>query len=128
MPDLEVLTRRSGSVVIVEPRGFINAHTVAGFESCLNRLVEAGDARIVINGAHLSYVASAGFGAIMGLLEEVRACGGDIRVSDLGGTVAHIFEVLGFDRLCRTFPDESAAVSSFGPGAGASPAASASRE
>ena len=73
MPDLEVTTRRLGSVVVVEPRGFINAHTVAGFEEALNGLVEAGDARIVINGTRLSYVASAGFGAIMGLIEEVRA-------------------------------------------------------
>lgn len=113
MPDLEVITRRRADVVVVEPHGFINAHTVAGFEDCLNRLVETGDARIVISGAHLSYVASAGFGAIMGLLEEVRARGGDIRAAELTGTVAHIFQVLGFDRLCRTFPGEEEAVRSF---------------
>ena len=113
MPDLEMITRRRGKVVVGEPHGFINAHTVAGFEDCLNDLVAAGDARIVISGAHLSYVASAGFGAIMGLLEEVRARGGDIRAAELTGTVAHIFEVLGFDRLCRTFSGEEEAVQSF---------------
>ena len=113
MPDLEVTTRRSGNAVVVEPRGFVNAHTVAEFESVLNGLVEAGDARIVISGVHLSYVASAGFGAIMGLIEEARARGGDIRVADLTGAVAHIFRVLGFDRLCRTFAKEEEAVGSF---------------
>ena len=70
MPDLQVATRRAAEVVVVEPQGFINAHTVAEFEGVLNALVEAGDVRIVISGAHLSYVASAGFGAIMGLIEE----------------------------------------------------------
>ncbi len=114
MPDLEVTTRRSGPVVVVEPRGFVNAHTVAAFETALKGLVEAGEVRIVINGAQLSYVASAGFGAIMGLIEDVRAQGGDIRVSDLSGPVAHIFEVLGFDRLCQTFEREAEAVDSFG--------------
>ncbi len=113
MPDLEVTTRRFGAVVVVEPRGFINAHTVAGFESTLNGLVEAGDTRIVISGVHLSYVASAGFGAIMGLIEEVRARGGDIRVARLTRTVGHIFRVLGFDRLCQTFDEEEEAVASF---------------
>lgn len=122
MPDLEVTTRHAGapeaagggSVVVVEPRGFVNAHTVAAFETALSQLVDAGDVRIVISGAHLSYVASAGFGAIMGLIEDVRARGGDIRVSDLTAPVAHIFQVLGFDRLCRTFEGEEEAVRSFG--------------
>lgn len=113
MPDLEVTTRRTGAVVVVEPRGFVNAHTVAEFERVLNGLVEAGDARIVISGGRLSYVASAGFGAIMGLIEEARARGGDIRVAELTGAVAHIFRVLGFDRLCRTFGKEEEAVGSF---------------
>lgn len=114
MPDLEVAVRREGEVAVVEPRGFVNAHSVAEFEGVLNRLVAGGEVRIVISGARLSYVASAGFGAIMGLIEEVRARGGDIRVSDLGGAVAHIFQVLGFDRLCRTFATEAEAVASFG--------------
>ena len=114
MPELEITTRPAGSVSVVEPRGFVNAHTVTGFERALSRLVEAGDVRIVINGAHLSYVASAGFGAIMGLIEDVRSQGGDIRICALSGPVAHIFRVLGFDRLCRTFEREEDAVESFG--------------
>ncbi len=113
MADLEVTCRRAGNVTVVEPRGFINAHTVPAFESELNRLVETGEVRIVISGAHLSYVASAGFGAIMGLIEEARARGGDMRVADLNGSVAHIYRVLGFDLLCRTFDSESEAVASF---------------
>ncbi len=116
MPDLEVTTRRVGEVVVVEPRGFINAHTVAGFEGVLNGLVERGEVRIVISGTRLSYVASAGFGAIMGLIEETRARGGDIRIADLTGTVAHIFKILGFDRLCQTFAREEEAIGSFGGG------------
>lgn len=116
MPDLEVTIRRRDEVVVVEPRGFINAHTVARFESALNELVECGDTRIVIGGAHLAYVASAGFGAIMGLIEEARARGGDIRVAGLTPTVAHIFRVLGFDRLCRTFDAEEEAVASYREG------------
>jgi len=121
MPDLEVTVRRVGRVAVVEPRGFVNAHTVADFEEALNRLVAAGEVRIVISGARLSYVASAGFGAIMGLIEEVRSRGGDMRAADLTGPVAHIFRVLGFDRLCRTFASEAEAVASYGPEEGPGP-------
>ncbi len=113
MPELEITTRPAGAVAVVEPRGFVNAHTVAGFERALTDLVDSGDVRIVISGAHLSYVASAGFGAIMGLIEDVRGRGGDIRICSLSGPVAHIFRVLGFDRLCQTFDREEDAVESF---------------
>ncbi len=113
MPELEITIRSVGSVAVVEPRGFVNAHTVSGFERALSERVDAGNVRIVISGAHLSYVASAGFGAIMGLIEDVRGRGGDIRICALSGPVAHIFRVLGFDRLCRTFEREEDAVESF---------------
>ncbi len=60
----------------------------------------------------------------MGVIEEVRHHGGDIRMTDLNETVRNIFEILGFQHLYRIFPSEMEAVLSFreggedgGPGA-----------
>jgi len=106
-------SRQEGDVVVVYPRGFINAHTVRQFEQELNRALESGQVKIVINGAGLAYVASAGLGVIMGLIEEVRARGGDIRLADLNETVMNIFEVLGFNHLCKVLDSEQEAVQSF---------------
>ena len=49
----------------------------------------------------LAYIASAGLGAIMGAIEEVRENGGDIRLSELNETVRNIFEILGFTHLYK---------------------------
>ena len=106
-------SRQEGDVVVVYPRGFINAHTVRQFEQELNGALESGQVKIVINGAGLAYVASAGLGVIMGLIEEVRARGGDIRLADLNETVMNIFEVLGFNHLCKVLDSEQEAVQSF---------------
>ncbi len=76
MPDLMMESQERGDVVVIYPRGFINAHTVREFEQELERSVESGRTRIVINGAGLSYIASAGLGVIMGHIEEVRSQGG----------------------------------------------------
>ncbi len=113
MPDLTVEAKTQGDVVVIYPHGFVNAHTVKEFERELRRAVDAGRVRIVINGSGLAYIASAGLGVIMGLIEEVRGKSGDIRLSDLNDTVRNIFDVLGFHHLCRIFDSELEAVDSY---------------
>ena len=66
-----------------------------------------------MSGAGLRYVASAGLGALMGVIEEVRTNGGDIRLAELNDTVRNIFEMLGLNHLYRIFPSEQEAVLSF---------------
>ena len=103
-----------GDVVVIHARGFINAHTVRQFEQEIERAMESGRNRIVINGSGLSYIASAGLGVIMGHIEDVRAKDGDIRLTSLNETVFSIFEVLGFDQVCRVFDSEEEGVASYG--------------
>ena len=115
MPDLTVESRQVGDVTVVSPKGFINAHTVRQFEQALSSAVANGQGKILINGSGLAYIASAGLGVIMGLIEEVRARGGDIRLAELNETVRNIFEVLGFNHLCKVLGSEREGVESYQP-------------
>ena len=124
MSELSVSSREREGVVLLYPSGFINAHTVRIFEEALQRAIGSGCYQIVLSGQGLRYVASAGLGALMGVIEEVRGNGGDIRIAELNETVRNIFEMLGFNHLYRIFPSEQEAVQSFkasasggGPGA-----------
>lgn len=113
MSELLVDTRDLEGVVLLYPRGFLNAHTVRMFESELHKAMERRALNIVVSCGGLRYIASAGLGALMGVIDEVRANGGDIRLADLNETVRNIFEILGFDHLYRIFPSEGEAVLSF---------------
>jgi len=113
MNELTVLVRQLEDVTLLCPRGFINAHTVRVFEGELRGQLERGRFKIVLNCAELAYIASAGLGAILGAIEELRENGGDLRISELNETVRGIFEMLGFDHLYRIFPSEWDAVRSF---------------
>jgi anti-sigma B factor antagonist len=111
--DLVVETREVEGVSLLYPKGFINAHTVRVFESELQKALKEGRFRLVVNCAALSYIASAGLGAMMGVIEEIRRNGGDLRLASLNETVLNIFEILGFDHLYRLFPSEAEAIASF---------------
>jgi anti-sigma B factor antagonist len=113
MSELVVDARDFEDIRLLYPRGFINAHTVRVFEGELQRTLKDGRFKIVVNCSGLTYIASAGLGAIMGSIEEIRSNGGDLRLSSLNETVRNIFEILGFNHLYRIFPTESEAIESF---------------
>jgi anti-sigma B factor antagonist len=116
MSDLTVDTRDVEDVTVLYPRGFINAHTVRGFDTAIQKAVSRRRFNIVVNCEGLDYIASAGLGAMMGAIEEIRASGGDLRLAGLNDTVRNIFDILGFNHLYRTYPSEAEAVLSFREG------------
>jgi anti-sigma B factor antagonist len=116
MTELSVDSRELEGIVLLYPRGFINAHTVRLFEGEIQKALDQGHYRIVVSGADLKYIASAGLGAIMGVVEEIRTNGGDIRLAELNETVRNIFDILGFNHLYRIFPSEVEAILSFREG------------
>jgi anti-sigma B factor antagonist len=118
MSELQVDSRELEEVVLLYPRGFINAHTVRLFEGEIQKALDRQRYKIVVSCAELKYIASAGLGALMGVIEEIRTNGGDIRLADLNETVRNIFEILGFNHLYRIFPSEVEAILSFREGGG----------
>jgi anti-sigma B factor antagonist len=111
--ELHVESRQVEGITLIYPRGYINAHTVRLFEGEIQKAVQENRFKIVVNCAGLAYIASAGLGAIMGAIEEIRGNGGDLRLSELNETVRNIFEILGFNHLYRIFPSEVDAIMSF---------------
>ena len=118
MSELTVETRQLDDVTLLYPRGYINAHMVRLFEGEIQKILEQKRFKIVVNCVGLAYIASAGLGAIMGAIEEIRGNGGDLRLTELNETVNNIFEILGFNHLYRIFPSELEAIMSFRQGEG----------
>jgi anti-sigma B factor antagonist len=111
--ELTVETRDGDKVAILTPIGFINAHTVETFDGALRSVLDRGRYEVVINARSLAYVASAGLGALVGTIEEIREHGGDLRICELSESVAAIFEMVGLPHLFRIFKTEEEAISSF---------------
>jgi len=110
MADLLIQVHEVDGVAVLRPEGFINAHTVRQFEGALEALVHEGRFTILLDCRFLHYISSAGLGAIMGLIETVRANGGDILLCHLQKNVHEIFDTLGFTQLYRVFDTEGEAL------------------
>lgn len=57
---------------MIELSGFLDAHTVNSFESHIEEVLQGGATRLVIDLMNLSYISSAGIGALMTLTHHLR--------------------------------------------------------
>jgi anti-sigma B factor antagonist len=99
------------SVLCIE--GYLDAHTAPTFEETIQREVESGFCRIIVDCQKLDYISSAGLGVFMSYVEEIRERNGDIRICGLTPKVKEVFDILGFPDIFDLFEDIPAARKSF---------------
>ena len=113
MSNFSVGFRSNGSVQILDLRGELDAHTASELEAAIQKCQSDNLVHIVINGANLMYISSAGLGVFMAYIEEVRECGGDIKIAALQPKVYNVFDLLGFPMLFDIVESEEEAMGKF---------------
>jgi anti-sigma B factor antagonist len=112
--ELTLNSKQVNNIVVLYPKGHINAHTVNEFERKLEEIINLKNYNILINCENLDYISSAGLGAIMGVIEEIRENSGDLRMCNMSESVYNIFDIVGFTELYKIFNTEEEALNSFG--------------
>jgi len=100
-------------VSVLQLEGFVDAHTAPDFERAIQEEIDAARVKLVVDGAGLTYISSAGLGVFMGFIEEVRDRGGDIKICGLIPKVRQVFELLGFHKVYEILDDRDAALRRF---------------
>lgn len=113
MSSFNIRNRNSGEFDILELDGELDAHTASHLEESLKSLISDNRLKIVVNCSKLEYISSAGLGVFMAYIEEVRAEGGDIKLTNMSAKVYNVFDLLGFPTLYDILSDESDAFQKF---------------
>lgn len=100
-------------VCILDLRGELDAHTAAELEAAFEKCLDEGKARLLVHGAELQYISSAGLGVFIAYLEDARAAGGDIKIAALPERVYDVFDLLGFPVLLDITDTEAEALARF---------------
>jgi anti-anti-sigma factor len=91
-------------------RGYIDAHTVIEFEKAVNSAVDEGHKRVILDISGLSYISSAGIGAMMGLARKLGQSGGDLVLLSPTPKVFTILDGLGFTKIFKIANEQSEAL------------------
>ncbi len=97
------------SCTVFELRGYIDAHTVIEFEKAVNGVIDGGKSQVILDISGLSYISSAGIGAMMGLARRLSQHGGDLVLLNPTPKVFAILEGLGFTRIFKIASTEDEA-------------------
>ncbi|MEM1269417.1 MAG: STAS domain-containing protein [Bacteroidota bacterium] len=107
------VTAGPAPVRVLDLSGELDAHTAPDFEAAIEDCLNNQQHYIVVNGAGLDYISSAGLGVFMAFIEQVREQGGDIKIAALQPRVFNVFDLLGFPVLFDILKTEDEAVSKF---------------
>ncbi len=96
--------------LVFDLHGYIDAHTVIEFEKAVQAAMAGGANRIVLDISGLSYISSAGIGAMMGLTRKLNQEGGDLVLLRPTPKVFTILDGLGFTKIFKIATDEAEAL------------------
>ena len=112
---MNVHTEQSGGVSIVRVGDArLMYPMLADFSAAVNALVAAGKRDILIDLTPVTYVDSATIGCLMDLYRQVRAAGGQLKLSGVQKRVETMLTLTGAQNFIEIHADEPTAVKSFG--------------
>ena len=108
-------TEQAGAVAIVRVGDTrLMYPMLADFSAAVNTLVASGKHDILIDLTPVTYVDSATIGCLMDLYRQVRAAGGQLKLSGVQKRVETMLTLTGAQNFIEIHADEPTAVKSFG--------------
>jgi anti-sigma B factor antagonist len=90
--------------------GEIDLHMSPIVKASLNVMIAKKPKQLVVDLSGVSYIDSAGLGAVIEAMQEVEAYGGKFALAGLQKTVRSIFKMSRLDQIFSIFPDVDAAL------------------
>jgi len=111
---LEITERAAGDVVVLELKGrMVLEGGELALKAYVDRLVQEGRRKIVLDLRGVSYIDSAGLGMLVAKYASVRRNGGDVRLVHVTERSNRLLSITKLVTVFRMFESEAEAVASF---------------
>ncbi|MEV6106203.1 STAS domain-containing protein [Streptomyces sp. NPDC051940] len=92
---LRVEVRREGGSAVFTPKGELDFHTADLLRVPLERSLEEGVSRLVVDCSELAFCDSTGLNVLLGARLRAQAAGGGVHLAAMLPAVARVFEITG---------------------------------
>jgi anti-sigma B factor antagonist len=107
---IRIATERAGGVIVVTLHGDVDLESAGDVKQALTGSIENGAATVLVDLTGVTYVDSAGLGAIVGAAKRARASGATFCLCGLQGDVRLTFTVTGLITHLETHADREQAL------------------
>lgn len=101
-------SRSVGGCLVLRPIGPIDSSSVWKLRQVLAEL--QSPCRVVLDLSAVSFIDSAGLGAVIGGLRRIRELGGDLNLAAPRSSISRVFAATGMDRVANVYNDLEDAV------------------
>ncbi|WKX70727.1 STAS domain-containing protein [Streptomyces sp. XD-27] len=108
---LQVEVRHHGASAVVTPVGELDHHTAELLREPLEKSVEDGLVRLVVDCSRLDFCDSTGLNVLLGARLKAEAEGGGVHLAGMRPVVARVFEITGAEAVFTVHDTLDAALS-----------------
>ncbi|MEA2155011.1 MAG: anti-sigma factor antagonist [Solirubrobacteraceae bacterium] len=102
--------REDGDIDVVSVSGEIHVSTAPRFRECLDAVIDAGNAWLVLDLSAVEFIDSTGLSVLLNGLRIVNQRQGHMALVCTNPTVLRLFQITSLDTTFMIFPDRAAAV------------------
>jgi anti-sigma B factor antagonist len=107
---VETKTQQIGEITVVEMSGRLHlGNSLSYAENSINRLIDGGSRKLVVDLAGLDFIDSSGLGMLIYCSGRMEQSGGRMRVAGAVPSVARVFEIAHADRVLQFDADLASA-------------------
>ncbi len=110
---MQLSTSSSGEVTVVKIDGNLDTQTSPNALDELNRLMDEGSRKLLLDFSDLDYISSAGLRVLLAVAKRLAPDEGEIRICNSNDVVNEVFEISGFSTILKIFPSDSEALEGF---------------
>ena len=104
-----------GEVLVIKADGGLNAQTADEFVTSIEKLVDAGLRKIIVDCSRLDHVSSYGLGVLVRLHSRMAANNGDVKIAGARGLLIDVMRLTRLNSLFEFYPDVPRARLAFRP-------------
>lgn len=106
-------SRDASGVEVVRVEGQLIVGNRQELKELIQRSLDAGERRILIDFSRTGYIDSSGLGALVSINKRIREAGGELRLSGLNEDLRSLFELTKLDTLFAIAETPQQALASF---------------
>ena len=101
------------NILVLEADGELNVQTAERFVNDIEKVVDAGLEKVVVDCAKLEFVNSYGLSVLIRLHKHMAGRGGEVKLANVSSGIYDVFDVVKFAKLFNIYPTREEAIEAF---------------
>lgn len=102
-------------VLVIRADGGLNGDTAEQFVREIEKLIDGGLRKIVVDCGHLDYISSYGLGTLVRLHSRMKRHDGDVKIASVKSVMSDVLQLTHLSKLFAIYPDVGQALLAFRP-------------